>query len=81
MADLLAIADSVLKIQAICTVCGSGASKTFRINSKNQEQVLVGETDLYEARCRSHADFFGEDQDQLAFLVNLNSGSEKAFNL
>jgi thymidine kinase len=81
MADLLAVADSVLKIQAICTVCGAGASKTFRINSKNQAQVLVGETDLYEARCRAHADFFGEDEDQLAFFVNLNSAGEKHQNL
>ncbi len=81
MADLLAIADSVLKIQAICTVCAAPASKTFRINPKEQVQVLVGETDLYEARCRSHADFFGEDEDQLAFFVNLNSVSEKNTNL
>lgn len=81
MADLLAIADSVLKIQAICTVCGAGASKTFRINPNDQVQVLVGETDLYEARCRAHADFFGEDEDQLAFFVNLHSGSDKTLNL
>jgi thymidine kinase len=81
MADLLAIADSVHKIQAICTVCGAPASKTFRKNPKNSSQVLVGEADLYEARCRSHADFFGEDEDQLAFFVNLNSSSEKSQNI
>lgn len=81
MASLLAIADSVNKIHAICTVCGAPATKTFRKNSKITEQVLVGETDLYEARCRSHADFFGEDQDQLAFFVNLNSSSDKNQNL
>lgn len=81
MADLLAIADNVHKIQAICTVCGNPASKTFRKDPKNSAQVLVGETDLYEARCRAHADFFGEDEDQLAFFVNLNSSSEKTQNL
>ncbi len=81
MANLLAIADQVDKIQAICTVCGAPASKTFRKNPKNTEQVLVGETDLYEARCRSHADFFGEDQDQLAFFVNLNESRSKSQNL
>jgi len=81
MADLLAIADSVHKIQAICTVCGAPASKTFRKNPKNSNQVLVGEADLYEARCRAHADFFGEDEDQLAFFVNFNSSSEKSQNL
>lgn len=73
MAALLAIADSVDKIHAICTVCGAGASKTFRKNPKESTQILVGETDLYEARCRAHADFFGEDQDQLAFFANLNA--------
>jgi len=81
MADLLAIADRVDKIQAICTVCGSPASKTYRKNPNNSAQVLVGETDLYEARCRSHADFFGEDQDQLAFFVNLNDSRSKTQNL
>jgi thymidine kinase len=81
MASLLAIADSVDKIHAICTVCGSPATKTFRKNPANSSQVLVGETDLYEARCRGHADFFGEDQDQLAFFVNLNDSRSKTQNL
>jgi thymidine kinase len=81
MASLLAIADSVNKIHAICTVCGAPATKTFRKDSKNSSQVLVGETDLYEARCRAHADFFGEDQDQLAFFVNLNDSRSKSQNL
>lgn len=81
MAALLAIADSVDKIHAICTVCGAPASKTFRKNPNNSAQVLVGEMDLYEARCRSHADFFGEDQDQLAFFVNLNDSRSKTQNL
>jgi len=81
MASLLAIADSVNKIHAICTVCGAPATKTFRKDPKNSSQVLVGETDLYEARCRAHADFFGEDQDQLAFFVNLNESRSKSQNL
>lgn len=72
MAALLSIADTVDKIHAICTVCGAGASKTFRKNPKESEQVLVGESDLYEARCRAHADFFGENEDQLAIFSNLN---------
>jgi thymidine kinase len=58
---LLAIADSVLKVQAICTVCGSPASKTYRkVEQNRHEQVLVGETEMYEARCRSHVDYFEE---------------------
>lgn len=81
MADLLAIADNVNKIHAICTVCGAPATKTFRKNPNESAQVLVGETDLYEARCRAHADFFGEDADQLAFFVNLNESRSKTQNL
>lgn len=71
MGELLAIADSVHKIQAICTVCGAPASKTFRKNPSQTEQVLVGETDLYEARCRAHSDVF-ENEDSLAFTVKAN---------
>ncbi len=73
MANLLAIADDVYKIQAICTQCGAPASKTFRKNPEHSEQVLVGESDLYEARCRQHADYFGEETEQLAFFVNFHN--------
>lgn len=71
--ELLAIADRVDKIQAICTVCGSPASKTYRTINDNEDQVLVGEQDMYEARCRTHHDFIGEDEDLLAFSVGINS--------
>lgn len=82
MANLLAIADDVAKIQAICTVCGAAASKTYRKAAvKNTDQVLVGEADMYEARCRAHAEFYGEDEDQLAFFVNLNDSHSKSQNL
>lgn len=68
MAELLCMADNVDKIQAVCTVCGAPASKTFRKKPEDcNEQVLVGETDLYEARCRSHWDYYEDDEDLLAF--------------
>ena len=68
MAELLCMADSVDKIQAVCTVCGSPASKTFRKNPEDcDDQVLVGESDLYEARCRTHWEYNEEDEDLLAF--------------
>ena len=52
-----------MKVQAICTVCGAPASKTYRKVEKNRhEQVLVGETEMYEARCRAHVDYFEEMQ-------------------
>lgn len=53
MPTLLAVADEVVKIHAICTVCGAPATRTQRL-SKSKEQVLLGETDAYEARCRGH---------------------------
>jgi len=53
MPSLLAIADEVMKIHAICTVCGAPATRSQRL-SKSNSQVLLGETDSYEARCRGH---------------------------
>lgn len=70
MAELLAIADNVDKIHAVCTVCGGPASKTYRKNPKNGDTVLVGETDLYEARCRGHFDYFDEEEDVLAYTIS-----------
>ncbi|MCP4912195.1 MAG: thymidine kinase [Oligoflexia bacterium] len=74
---LLCMADRVDKIQAICTVCGAPASKTYRKDPDSTEQVLVGETDLYEARCRTHWDYADEDEDLLAFSFPLNSTANK----
>ncbi len=51
MPALMAVAEFVTKVHAICAVCGSVASYSFRLNS-SQEKVLLGETDSYEARCR-----------------------------
>lgn len=54
---ILAVAESVKKLTAICTVCGAEATKTQRIiNGKpahyNDPIILVGEKESYEARCR-----------------------------
>jgi thymidine kinase len=78
MPQLLCIADDVMKVHAICTVCGVPASKTYRKPSTNKDQVLVGETDLYEARCRSHFDYYGEEEDIKAFSISL--GGLKTLN-
>ncbi len=53
MGTLLALADEVIKIHAICTVCGAPATRSQRL-TKNKETVLLGESDAYEARCRGH---------------------------
>ncbi len=51
MPRLLAVADFITKLHAICVVCGHIASYSFRKNSQNG-QVLLGEKDIYEPRCR-----------------------------
>jgi len=48
---LLCRADAVDKMQAVCTVCGNPASKTFR-GGEHDTYIVVGDTDVYEARCR-----------------------------
>jgi thymidine kinase len=50
---LMAVADGVTKLSAVCMVCGASAIHTQRLTS-SQERVLVGAAGLYEARCRAH---------------------------
>lgn len=57
--QLLAKAENVLKLHAICMVCGDDASRTQRlVNGKparyDEPVVIVGASELYEARCRQH---------------------------
>lgn len=49
--QLLAIADYITKLHAICVQCGNIASMSYR-KVAEESQVLVGEKDLYEPRCR-----------------------------
>jgi len=49
--QLMSIAEYVTKVHAICIQCGNLASYTYR-TAVNSERVLVGEKDMYEARCR-----------------------------
>lgn len=55
----MAIAERVDKLQAICMVCGEAASRTQRlVNGKpayyDDPVVIVGASEMYEARCRMH---------------------------
>ncbi len=49
--QLMAIAEYVTKLHAICMKCGDLASFSFRKTSA-EGQVLLGEKETYEARCR-----------------------------
>ena len=60
--DLLAISDSVDKVQAVCTVCGAPATKSVRVDNSKKGQVVVGHSDIYEARCRTHFDYCDEEE-------------------
>ncbi len=65
MPILMARAEHVDKLQAICMVCGGPASRTQRlVNGKpanyNDPLVIVGTSDMYEARCRKHHEVPGK---------------------
>ena len=51
MPDLLAVAEFVTKVHAICAETGELASFSFRLDANNS-QVMLGEKDAYEARSR-----------------------------
>jgi thymidine kinase len=59
MPTFLAIAERVDKLQAICMVCGEAACRTQRlVNGRpahyHDPVVIVGASEMYEARCREH---------------------------
>lgn len=61
MPTLLALADQVTKLSAICTVCGADATRTQRMvggrpAAADDPLIVVGglDDDRYEARCRAH---------------------------
>ncbi|HEX6594793.1 MAG TPA: thymidine kinase [Bacillota bacterium] len=59
MPKLIALSESVTKLNAICPVCGSPANRTQRlINGKpasyDDPIIMVGASESYEPRCRHH---------------------------
>ena len=61
MPIILALAEQVSKLHAICVVCGRDASRTQRmIDGRpayyDEPTVVVGGSESYEARCRTHHD-------------------------
>ena len=51
MPALMAVAEDIQKVHAICVKCGSPANHSHRL-SKSAELVVLGETDIYEPLCR-----------------------------
>lgn len=52
MPQILALAELVDKVHAVCVQCGGLAQYSQRI-AGGSEQVQVGDTEAYEARCRA----------------------------
>jgi len=73
MPALLAIAEIVDKLQAICVVCGEPASRNQRlVNGRpalwDSPTIMVGGRESYEARCRQCHRVPRQDEDQTALL-------------
>lgn len=51
MPKLMAVAEYVTKVHAICMVCGDIANFSFR-KTNNDSLIMLGEIESYEARCR-----------------------------
>lgn len=59
MPILMAIADEVLKLHAICTICGEEATMTQRLVDGRPAKyddplIVIGASEKYEARCKKH---------------------------
>jgi thymidine kinase len=52
MPALLATAEYVTKVHAICVHCGNLATHSYRLSAE-EEVVLLGEKERYEPRCRT----------------------------
>jgi thymidine kinase len=52
MPNLLAVAEYITKVHAICQHCGNLATHSYRL-SADDHTVVLGEKDTYEARCRT----------------------------
>jgi thymidine kinase len=51
MPQLMAVAEYVTKLHAVCMVCGAPANHSQRLSASDQ-RILVGAKDSYEPRCR-----------------------------
>ncbi len=85
MPELMAIAESVQKLRAVCVTCGSLASRTQRV-VENDAKILVGDDKSYEARCRSCftldlEQFNHETSDHEIFEEEMHMNDLQAFSM
>ena len=73
MPQLMAVAEQVTKLHAICVLCGNPASRNQRlIDGKparwDSPTIMVGATQSYEARCRACHRVVRDDAEQVPLL-------------
>jgi thymidine kinase len=73
MPQLMAVAELVDKLHAICVICGSPASRNQRlIDGKparyDSPTIMIGASDSYQARCRHCHSCPRADEDQVTLL-------------
>lgn len=73
MPALLAVAEVVDKLHAICVVCGNPASRNQRLIAGRPARydsptIMVGSNEAYEARCRACHSVPRRDEDQVRLL-------------
>lgn len=78
MPALMAIAEEVHKLHAVCVVCGHPASRTQRLTAEDAK-VLVGAGKEYEARCRNCYDPHLGFNEYLADNVVVKQNHELSF--
>ena len=54
--DLIPLADEVVRLSALCKLCGDGTPALFTalVNGSKSEQICVGGADMYQPLCRQH---------------------------
>jgi len=73
MPELMAVAEVVTKLHAICVLCGSPASRNQRLIDGrpapyDSPTIMIGGRESYEARCRHYHLVPRRDEDQTALL-------------
>ena len=63
MPELMAVAEYVTKVHAICVKCGDLANYSHRL-SKSEKLVELGEKDIYEPLCRHCFDKLKDEENE-----------------
>ena len=50
--DIIPLADDIIKLKGICSICKKNDSIFTHRTVKNDQQVLIGEKDMYMSLCR-----------------------------